>query len=55
MSYSRNVIEQINVEVGKLDDLVTLRSIGGRNFPDFEMLDAKIASVLSRIISDQCF
>ena len=31
-------------------DLMTSQSIEGRDFPDFEMLDAKIASALKRII-----
>ena len=43
-------------EIAKsVDDLMTSQSIEGRDFPDFEMLDAKIASALKRIISDQYF
>ena len=38
-----------------VDDLVTSQSIEGREFPDFEMLDAKIASALKRIITNQYF
>ena len=35
-----------------IDDLMTSQSIEGRrDFPDFEMLDAKIASALKKIIS----
>ena len=44
------------VEMAKsLDDLVTSQSNEGRDFPDFEMLDAKMASALKRIISNQYF
>ena len=35
--------------------LLTSLSIEGRDFPEFEMLDAKIASALERIISNQYF
>ena len=35
--------------------LLTSLSIEGRDFPEFEMLDAKIASTLERIISNQYF
>ena len=34
---------------------MTSQSIGVRDFPDFEMLDAKIASALKKIISQQHF
>ena len=44
------------VEIAKsVDDLLTWQSIEGRDFTDFETLDAKIASALKRIISDQHF
>ena len=44
------------VEVAKsVDDLMTSHSIERRDFPDFEMVDAKIASALKRIISYQHF
>ena len=44
------------VEVAKsVDDLMTSQSIEGRGFPDFEMLDAKIAWALKNIISNQNF
>ena len=36
-------------------DLMTSQSIEGRDFHDFEMLDAKIASAPKRIISNQYF
>ena len=39
----------------EVDDLLTSQSIEGRDFSDFEMLDAKIASALKRIISNQHF
>ena len=40
------------VEIAKsIDDLVTSQSITGRkDFPDFEMRDAKIASALKRLL-----
>ena len=42
------------VEVAKsVDDLVASQSIEGRDFPDFEMLDAKIGSAVKRIISNR--
>ena len=42
------------VEVAKsVDDLLMSRSMKGLVFPNFEMLDAKIASALKRIISNQ--
>ena len=37
------------------DDLKTSQSIGGHIFPNFEMLDAKIASALKKIISNSHF
>ena len=44
------------VEIAKsADDLMTSQSIEGCDFPDFEMLDAKIASALQKIISNQHF
>ena len=44
------------MEVAKsVDDLMTSQSIEGRDFHDFEMLDAKIASALKKIITDQYF
>ena len=36
--------------VDSLDELDTSRSVYGKDFPNFEMLDAKIASVLNKII-----
>ena len=38
--------------VDSVDDLKTSRSVGGHRFPDFEMLDAKIASALKKIITN---
>ena len=44
------------VEVAKsVNDLMTSQSTEGHACPDFEMLDAKIASALKRIISNQHF
>ena len=41
--------------VDAVDDLKTSQSIGGRRFPNFEMFDAKIASVLKKIIMNPYF
>ena len=38
--------------VESLDDLKSSRSIAGKNFPNFEMLDAKFASALNKIIQN---
>ena len=38
--------------VDSVDDLETSRSIGGRRFPKFEMLDVKIASALKKLITN---
>ena len=41
--------------VDSLDDLKSSRSVSGKNFPNFEMLDAKIASALNKIIQNSHF
>ena len=41
--------------VGSVDDLKSSRSIRGTHGPDFEVLDAKIASALNRIIQKTRF
>ena len=41
--------------VGSLDELESSRSVRGKNFPNFEMLDAKIASALNKIIKNSQF
>ena len=41
--------------VESVDDVKSLRSIRGTHGPDFEVLDAKIASALNRIIQDTRF
>ena len=38
-----------------VDDLVTSRSVEGHDFPDVEMLIAKMASASKRIFSNQYF
>ena len=38
-----------------LDDLQSSRSVCGKDFPNFEMLDAKIASALNEIIQNSQF
>ena len=40
---------------GSINDLMTLQSIEGMYIPDFDMLDAKIASALRKIISSISF
>ena len=41
--------------VHSLDELKSSRSFCGKNFPNFEMLDAKIASALNKIIQNPQF
>ena len=41
--------------VDSLDELKFSRSIAGQNFPNFEMVDARIASALNRIIHNSQF
>ena len=43
------------MEIEKIDDLMTSQSTQGKDIPDFEMLDAKIASTLRKIISNSNF
>ena len=38
-----------------LEELMSSRSVAGKNFPNFEMLDAKIASALNKIIQNSKF
>ena len=38
-----------------MDELESSRSVCGKNFPNFEMLDAKIASALNKIIQNSRF
>ena len=38
--------------VDSLEELKSSRSVCGKNFPNFEMLDAKIASALNKIIQN---
>ena len=38
--------------VDSLDELKSSRSDCGKNFPNFEVLDAKIASALNKIIQN---
>ena len=38
--------------VDSLDELKSSRSVAGKNFPNWEMLDAKIASALNKIIQN---
>ena len=56
LSYDRDVVDPRSRGGGKsVDDLMKSQSIGGYVFPMFEMLDAKIATALKRIISNQYF
>ena len=41
--------------VDSLEELKSSRSVYGKNFPNFEMLDAKIASALNKIIQNSQF
>ena len=41
--------------VDSLDELKSSRSVSGKNFPNFELLDAKIASALNKIIQNSHF
>ena len=41
--------------VDSVDDLTTSRSIGGHRFPNFQILDARIASAVNKIIQNSCF
>ena len=41
--------------VDSLDEIKSSRSIAGKNFPNFEMLDAGIASALNKIIQNSHF
>ena len=41
-------MDQRREMVDSLDELKSSRSVIGKNFPDFEMLDAKIASALNK-------
>ena len=41
--------------VDSLDELKSSRSVYGKDFPNFEMLDAKIASGLNKIIQNLPF
>ena len=41
--------------VDSMDELKSSRSVAGKKFPNFEMLDAKIASALNKIIQNSHF
>ena len=41
--------------VGSLEELKSSRSIGGKDFPKFEMLDARFACALKKIIQNSHF
>ena len=41
--------------VGSVDDLKSSRSIKGTHGPDFELLDARIASALNKIVQNTRF
>ena len=41
--------------VDSLDELKSSRSVCGKDFPNFEMLDAKIASTLNKTIQNSHF
>ena len=41
--------------VDSLDDLKSSRSIASKDFPNFEMLDVRVASALNKIIQNSHF
>ena len=41
--------------VDSMEELKSSRSVAGKKFPNFEMLDAKIASALNKIIQNSQF
>ena len=41
--------------VDSVDDLQSSRSTAGKNFPNFEMLDARIGSAMNKIIQNSYF
>ena len=41
--------------VDSLEELKFSRSVSGKSFPNFEMLDAKIASALNKIVQNSQF
>ena len=41
--------------VDSVDEIKSSRSIAGKDFPNFELLDAKIASALNKMIQDSQF
>ena len=41
--------------VDSLDEFKSSRSVSGKDFPNFEMLDAEIASALNKIIKNSQF
>ena len=42
-------------DVDSMEELKSSRSVAGKNFQNFEMLDAKIASALNKIIQNSHF
>ena len=47
-----NALDQRSGTVDTIDDLKPLRSVQGRHFTNFEMLDMKIVSALNKIIQN---
>ena len=41
--------------IDSMDELKSSRSVAGKKFPNFEMLDAKVASALNKIIQNSHF
>ena len=50
-----NVMDKRSGMVDSVEDFQSSRSIAGKNFPNFEMLDAKVASALNKIIQNSHF
>ena len=55
ISFGSNAVDQRSEMVQSVDDLKSSCSIRGNQTPDFEVLDAKIASALNRVIHNTRF
>ena len=49
------VMDQRSEMVGSVDEFKSSRSIEGKDFPNIEMLDARIASALNKVIQNSYF
>ena len=53
--FGSDVMDQKVEMVDSMEELRSSRSVAGKNFPKFEMLDAKIAAALNKIIENSHF